>query len=519
MATSTQNDFRNPVAVAKAVLSAAASVTATVMVVRSVIGPFMPPEFQGFLFSRIRGFLSRFSNEMTMVIEDYDGYGRNELFQAAQVFLAAKQSLSMRRVRVTKSTKENHLTLSMDRNQVLVDTFGRIKLKWVFASRQVDLGNPVHQGRNSTAEHEVQYFELTFHERHREIVFNSYLPFVIEEAKSIKQRKKTLKLYSSNSKGHYSGSLSGAWSAVNLNHPATFETLAMDPELKKMLVDDLDRFVRRKEYYRRVGKAWKRGYLLYGPPGTGKSSLVAAMANYLKFDIYDLELSGLRSNADLQRLLVTTANRSILVVEDIDCTITLQDRRSEARVASKNRMSAPYPQQDELTLSGFLNFIDGLWSSCGDERIIVFTTNHKEKLDPALLLASNYLGIDSHEFFNRIESLLETARVTPAEVAEQLLKSDEPRSLLGTWLPSSLITRAKRMKKPIRRKFISANWLKKMEGVRTRAKTPTSNKFKNPVTVAKAVLSAAASMTTTVTVVQSVVQQFVPPRVPGIPLL
>ena len=33
-----------------------------------------------------------------------------------------------------------------------------------------------------------------------------------------------------------------------------------------------------------------------------------------------------------------------------------------------------------MTLSGLLNFVDGLWSSCGDERIIIFTTNHIEKL-------------------------------------------------------------------------------------------------------------------------------------------
>ncbi|KAI3849094.1 hypothetical protein MKW98_029019, partial [Papaver atlanticum] len=36
-----------------------------------------------------------------------------------------------------------------------------------------------------------------------------------------------------------------------------------------------------------------------------------------------------------------------------------------------------------MTISGLLNLIDGLWSSCGDERIIIFTTNHKEK--PSLL--------------------------------------------------------------------------------------------------------------------------------------
>ena len=107
----------------------------------------------------------------------------------------------------------------------------------------------------------------------------------------------------------------------------------------------------------------------------------------------------------------------------------------------------------QFTLSGLLNFIDGLWSSCGDERIIVFTTNHKDRLDPALLrpgrmdmhlhlsyctidgfklLATNYLGINGeHRLFEEIERLLENAKVTPAEIAEELLKSDDSDVALG----------------------------------------------------------------------------------------
>ncbi|KAI6671421.1 hypothetical protein NL676_006306 [Syzygium grande] len=450
MTTPAPTDFQNAVAVAKAVLSAAASVTATVVVVQSMVHTIVPHELQGFLFSRIRGIFSRFSNEMTMVVDEYDGFVQNELFEAAQVFLAAKQSSSTTRIRVSKPAKENHFTLAMDQNQALVDTFRGVELKWVFASRHVDSGYLVHHGRNSTVQHEVQYFKLTFHKKHREMVVESYLPFIIDEAKSLKQGKKTLKLHTPSFDRVYGGPLSDAWASVNLDHPATFDTLAMDLELKKTIIDDLERFVRRKEYYKRVGKAWKRGYLLFGPPARGNRALIAAMANYLNFDIYDLELSGLRSNAELRRLLVATANQSILVVEDIDCTIELQERKSETRAARMNTMSTEYSRED-LTLSGLLNFIDGLWSSCGDERIIVFTTNHKEKLDPALLrpgrmdvhvhmsyctpcgfrlLASNYLGIDSHELFGQIESSIAAARVTPAEVAEQLMKSDEPEVAL-----------------------------------------------------------------------------------------
>ncbi|GAB4848528.1 hypothetical protein Ancab_003234 [Ancistrocladus abbreviatus] len=89
------------------------------------------------------------------------------------------------------------------------------------------------------------------------------------------------------------------WDSINLEHAMTFETLAMEPELKKVIVDDLHRFVRRKDLYKRVGRAWKRGYFLYGPPGTGKTSLIAAVANYLKFDIYDLQLGSLMYDSDI----------------------------------------------------------------------------------------------------------------------------------------------------------------------------------------------------------------------------
>ena len=69
--------------------------------------------------------------------------------------------------------------------------------------------------------------------------------------------------------------------------------------------------------------------MLFGLPGTGKSSLIVAMANYLNFDIYDLQFTNLIGNSQLRQLLISTANRSILVVEDIDCSLELQDRRAQ----------------------------------------------------------------------------------------------------------------------------------------------------------------------------------------------
>jgi hypothetical protein len=99
-----------------------------------------------------------------------------------------------------------------------------------------------------------------------------------------------------------------------------------------------------------------------------------------------------------------------------------------------------------VTLSGLLNFVDGLWSTSGEERIIIFTTNYRERLDPALLrpgrmdmhihmgyccpesfriLASNYHCITEHHTYPEIEALIKEVMVTPAEVAEVLMRNDD----------------------------------------------------------------------------------------------
>ena len=53
---------------------------------------------------------------------------------------------------------------------------------------------------------------------------------------------------------------------IVFTHPATFETLAMDPRKKKEIMEDLEVFSKNEEYYNKIGKAWKRGYLLYASP-------------------------------------------------------------------------------------------------------------------------------------------------------------------------------------------------------------------------------------------------------------
>ncbi|XP_076911084.1 AAA-ATPase At3g50940-like [Bidens hawaiensis] len=440
---------------AKTLISTVGSIAATAMVVRSVSRDLLPLELRDYVYLNFRNFLNKFSTHLTMVIYEFEGFTDNEIYTATQIYLADRISSHIHRLKVTKNPSEQHINVAMEIDEEYVDVYEGVKFTWSLVSKRRPTREYfIHDENGQSTRSDLRSLELTFHWKHKDRALNEYLPFIVNYANSKKQVVKTLKLFTVEKKTNYTRYPS-TWTSVSLDHPATFETVALDDGIKETVMKDLDRFLERREYYRKVGKAWKRGYLLYGPPGTGKSSLIAAMANYLNFDIYDLELTDIKSNSELRRLLVATANRSILVVEDIDCSKELHDRvnaEAEKAAVRKNPQRGGYDEESKVTLSGFLNFIDGLWSSCGDERIIIFTTNRKDKLDPALirpgrmdvhihmsyctpssfrLLASNYLSITEHNHFEEIENLICNVEVTPAEVAEQLLKDDDPDIALG----------------------------------------------------------------------------------------
>uniref|UniRef100_J3LTT7 AAA+ ATPase domain-containing protein n=1 Tax=Oryza brachyantha TaxID=4533 RepID=J3LTT7_ORYBR len=291
---------------------------------------------------------------------------------------------------------------------------------------------------------------------HRDLVRAAYLPHVRDQGRAFMAQSRQRKLYTnipSSRWGDDGSYMCSLWTEVPFKHPKTFETLAMDPAKKEEIIEDLDMFRNGKEQHARVGKAWKRGYLLYGPPGTGKSTMVAAMANYLGYDVYDMELTSVHTNTDLRKLLIQTTCRSIIVIEDVDCSSNLTGRRKatdddddggggDAKASKKVIDRGGGGGGDsKVTLSGLLNFIDGLWSAFGEERLIVLTTNHIEDLDPALIrtgrmdkkiemsycdfetfksMAKIHLDVDDHGMFAAVKELLQEVDLVPADVGEHL---------------------------------------------------------------------------------------------------
>ena len=316
-------------------ITAAASVAATAMVVRSVVSELVPYEVRDLLYTAGRYLRSRVSSRHTVVIDEAEGLSANQIYDAARTYLAARISIDMPRLRVSRVDEAQGIMVGMEQGEQMVDVHDGVEYTWSLVSRDNTTPGAASRAAGTTGAGakargrlEIKSFEVSFHKKHKDKALKSYLPHIVATAKAMKDQHRSLKMHMI----EYD-----AWTAVDLRHPSTFDTLAMDKKLKQSVMDDLERFVKRKDYYKRIGRAWKRGYLLYGPPGTGKSSLIAAMANYLKFDIYDLELTEVKCNSDLRRLLVGMSNQSILVVEDIDCSIELQQREDgEKRARSSS---------------------------------------------------------------------------------------------------------------------------------------------------------------------------------------
>ena len=179
------------------------------------------------------------------------------------------------------------------------------------------------------------------------------------------------------------------WQRVAKRPWRATESVIMNRAQRQALLEDVSRFRGAAKWYRERGIPWHRGYLLHGPPGTGKTSLVHALASEFRLPVSVLNIGSVDGDQGLQQAFWTARRDSILLIEDVDAA---QSRRTDD--GAKSNRPPPPPRggdgapadggqrQQPLTLSCLLNAIDGFCATEG--RILVMTTNHPEKIDPAM---------------------------------------------------------------------------------------------------------------------------------------
>ncbi|OVA20648.1 AAA+ ATPase domain [Macleaya cordata] len=384
-----------------------------------IIRMFLSSTSMLYLLKRLwRSIDDRFHVYQFYKVPEYNSnFQENQLYKKVSTYVSSLASIEDSDfANLFSGKKSNEISVQLDSNQIVYDTFLSARISW--KNEEKSEGNS------------CRTFVLKIKKRDKRRILRPYLQHIHTVSDEIELRKKEVKLYTNTETDHCSN---GRWRSVPFTHPTTLDTVAMDSDLKNKVKSDLESFLKSKQYYHRLGRVWKRSYLLHGPPGTGKSSFVAAMAKFLCYDIYDIDLSNVSDDSDLKMLLLQTTNRSVIVIEDLDRFL---NEKSTA-----------------VSLSGILNFMDGIFSSCGEERVMVITMNSKEQIDPAILrpgridvqiyfplcdftafktLANSYLGLKDHKLFPQVEEIFQTgATLSPAEIGEIMIvnRSSPSRAL------------------------------------------------------------------------------------------
>ena len=160
------------------------------------------------------------------------------------------------------------------------------------------------------------------------------------------------------------------------------DSVFIDPETLTHIEKRIKFFIENRKWYEDRGIPYKYAILLHGVPGTGKTTLAKYIAAYAKRDVVMISPTKLPSLAlRLNDVYDDTKTKMAYlgIMEDIDCDNITAKRDDPTDDADDNKDGEKFTL---VSLADLLNSIDGINSP--ENFILVATTNHLTKLDPAL---------------------------------------------------------------------------------------------------------------------------------------
>jgi SpoVK/Ycf46/Vps4 family AAA+-type ATPase len=168
-----------------------------------------------------------------------------------------------------------------------------------------------------------------------------------------------------------------SWRPVPSARKLDWDKVYFNTEEKVRIERVLTDFINNKEWYLKHNIPYRLGILLSGIPGSGKTTLIKGLASKLNYSLNCLPTDQMK---EIGNAINTLDEKSIMYIEDVDSSGMVDTR--EVKEEDKDD---PFKglKFDSGGLSLVLNAIDGISDS--DGRIVIFSTNKPEDIDPAVL--------------------------------------------------------------------------------------------------------------------------------------
>lgn len=233
-------------------------------------------------------------------------------------------------------------------------------------------------------------------------------------------------------------------------------------------------FLENRAWYDKKGIPYTLGFMFHGPPGCGKTSTVKAIAAEGRRHIINVQLSEIKTKAQLQHLFFNDeihvyngtnterytipVSERLYVIEDIDAmgdTVLRREWKKPTVTAPKKVSDDPFlaareeqeKDKEVIDLSFLLNLLDGTLEANG--RILAISTNFPERIDSALIrpgridMIVNFKKCNraviqemADAFYDKTMSIPDDANLdykwTPAEVNQILFRNfSEPEKAIA----------------------------------------------------------------------------------------
>lgn len=233
-------------------------------------------------------------------------------------------------------------------------------------------------------------------------------------------------------------------------------------DYKKAIISLTDAFVEMnnpgttKSWRQSIG-SYNLGFIIHGLPGTGKTTVIKCLCNYLQRDAIIIDLRTVKTKSAFASIFVNhSIKNNIFVFEEFDCVQGIFDRKEVDRTVELHDLNNAYrtmlstlstsdPSSKEaiekellaiktkisnienaLTVDTMLTVLDGMIEH--RNRVIIASTNHIDKIDPALIREGRFdmkikLGLfsnnETHELLRKYYSDDDLSYLTDKEFPVQ----------------------------------------------------------------------------------------------------